>query len=423
MKKLIPLLGMAMLAACSPYKNVMIDSGTGVGPCEPSICVNPSNPKNIIAGAVLNTVYHSLDGGKTWKKQRLTSPHGVYGDPCIVADTSGNIYYFHLSDPSGKGWLSKKLLDRIVCQKSTNGGKTWNQGSYMGLDHPKDQDKEWAVIDNRNGNVYCTWTQFDLYDSKEPGDSTTILFSKSTDHGQNWSSPVRISQFAGDCVDDDETVEGAVPAVGPNGEIYVTWALGDHLYFDRSTDEGQTWLNEDIIAADGIVGWAFDIPGINRCNGMPITEVDLSGGEHHGTIYVNWSDQRNGEDNTDIWLIKSSDQGNTWSAPFRVNQDDTKTHQFFTWMDVDPVTGYLYIVYYDRSAYKDTQTDVMLAYSKDGGATFTNVKISNSPFVPDERVFFGDYNNISAYDGVVRPIWTRADGTALSIWTALIEIK
>ena len=52
---------------------------------------------------------------------------------------------------------------------------------------------------------------------------------------------------------------------------------------------------------------------------------------------------------------------------------------------------------------------------------FTNEKISDSPFTPDKSVFFGDYTNISAHGGVVRPIWTRCDGTELSIWTALIN--
>ena len=53
-------------------------------------------------------------------------------------------------------------------------------------------------------------------------DHSRILFSKSTDGGENWSEPLKISQFEGDCEDDDNTTEGAVPAIGPNGEIYVS---------------------------------------------------------------------------------------------------------------------------------------------------------------------------------------------------------
>ena len=107
----------------------------------------------------------------------------------------------------------------------------------------------------------------------------------------------------------------------------------------------------------------------------------------------------------------------------KVNDDDTRSHQFFTWMSVDPVTGYIFIVFYDRRNFQDVQTDVYLAWSKDGGETFTNERISESPFSPSDKVFFGDYNHISAYNGSVRPIWTRGDSLELSVWTALIEIK
>ena len=77
------------------------------------------------------------------------------------------------------------------------------------------------AIDWNNINIYVTWTQFDRYGSADPLDSSIILFSRSLYAGQSWSTPIRINKVAGDCIDSDNTVEGAVPAVGPNGEIYV----------------------------------------------------------------------------------------------------------------------------------------------------------------------------------------------------------
>lgn len=65
--------------------------------------------------------------------------------------------------------------------------------------------------------------------------------------------------------------------------------------------------------------------------------------------------------------------------------------------------------------YENTNTDVFIARSSDGGETFENIKISESPFMPSSSVFFGDYTNITAHDGKVRPIWARADGTSMSI--------
>ena len=337
---------------------------------------------------------------------------GCLGDPVLDVDTAGHIYFFHLSNPDAGNWI-----DRIVCQKSTDTGNSWSDGTFTGLNGTKAQDKEWSIVDRNNNNIYLTWTQFDDYGSASSGDSSLILFSKSTDAGESWSDPIRINKVAGDCIDSDDTVEGAVPALGPNGEIYVAWAGPNGLVFNRSTDEGETWLSEEIPIDPMPTGWDYSIPGIYRANGLPVTKCDLSGGPNHGTIYVNWTDQRNGSDDTDVWLSKSTDGGFTWSDPIRINDDEPGKHQFFTWMDVDQANGNLFFVFYDRRNYSDNQTDVYLAYSMDGGNTFINKKISESPFVPNPGVFFGDYTNIQAHNNIIRPIWTRLHNGQLSIWT------
>lgn len=404
-------------------KNVLIHQGkSGIGPCEPSICISPTDNNKIVAGSVLDNVYYSEDGGKTWVVERLDSPFGVYGDPVIGADSKGDFYYLHLSDPDKRGWSSERILDRIVIQKSKDGGKTWSDGSFMGLRPPKDQDKHWLGINPDNDDLYVTWTEFDKYGSKNDEDKSRILFSKSVDGGINWTEAIAISEKEGNCIDDDQTPEGAIPVAGLDGEIFVTWAFDEKLYFDCSLDGGKTWLDKDVVAATQPGGWTIDIPGLSRANGMPVLSIDRSNSKNRGTLYLNWSDQRNGESDTDIWFAKSTDKGITWSTPKRVNDDNSKKQQFYAWMDCDPTTGNIYIIFYDRRAYNDNQTDVYLAYSTDGGNTFTNKKISDSPFIPtEERVFFGDYNNISAKNNHVRPIWTRCDKGVLSIWTSLIE--
>jgi hypothetical protein len=98
-------------------------------------------------------------------------------------------------------------------------------------------------------------------------------------------------------------------------------------------------------------------------------------------------------------------------------------HQFLSWMAVDQVTGIIYIIFYDRRHYDDEKTDVYLATSADGGITWKNEKISDEPFTPDSDTFFGDYTNIAAHAGVVRPIWTRMDNGKPGVWTALIDYR
>src|SRR5688572_24914526 len=128
--------------AKAQFKNILLDTGSPDNrACEPSIAISLDDPKIIVAASVLNNVYYTSNGGLSWEKSKLTSPMGVWGDPVVISDFKGNFYYFHLSDPTGKNWASEEILDRIVLQQSTDDGKTWSEGSSIGFNHPKDQDK------------------------------------------------------------------------------------------------------------------------------------------------------------------------------------------------------------------------------------------------------------------------------------------
>lgn len=413
MRKTIILVFFFTISIQAQFTNVLISKGTFHYPNEPAIKINPNNTDIQFAGSNINNYYVSLDGGATWSENTLTSYLGVWGDPALAIDSNGDFYFFHLSNADA--WI-----DRMVCQKSTDNGVTFNEGTFFGLNGSKKQDKEWVILD-RDDNLYVTWTEFDAYGSSDPTHKSRILFSKSTDGAATWTTPVKVNIVDGDCVDEDLTVEGAVPAIGPNGEVYVSWAGPSGLVFSKSTDGGATWLSDETLIDTMPGGWDFNVPGIDRTNGLPVTVCDLSGGDHNGTIYVNWSDQRNGEDDTDIWLKKSIDGGDTWSDVIRVNDDSPGKHQFLTWMDIDQTTGYLYFVFYDRRNYSDDNTDVYMAMSNDGGATFQNYLISETPFISSDSAFFGDYNNIAAHNGIVRPIWKRFDSGQSSVWTALID--
>lgn len=406
-----------------PYENVLIHEATGgVGPCEPSICIHPENNKKIVAASVLNNVYTSENAGKTWTKSTLNSSHGVYGDPVVRFDQKGNVYYSHLANSKGQAYNSVEFLDRIVVQKSEDNGKTWTDGSFPKVDHVKDHDKQWKAVDPKTGHIAMTWTEFDKYGSKDSVDKSRILFSMTRDEGKTWSDAVVISDLEGDCLDDDKTTEGAHSGFGPNGEIYVVWAFDEKLWLDVSYDGGKNW-GKDSVIAEQPGGWSYSVSGLVRCNGFPTLKVDHSQGIGRGNLYIQWSDQRAGGSDTDVFLIRSSDNGKTWTKPQRVNNDSSGKQQFFSWMDVDMADGSIYLVFYDRRNHENDATDVYLAYSKDQGDTFENVKISESPFTPKKSLFFGDYNDISAVGGVIRPIWTRQEGQKLGVYTAIIDIK
>ena len=394
----------------------VVDVSTNSYPAEPSIAMDPAAPNWLIAAANLNVFFVSSDTGKTWTESRVTSTLGVYGDPVMMIDTAGDFYFFHLSNPTNGSWI-----DRIVCQKSIDSGLTWNDGSFVGLNGSKKQDKQWVTCDRSNNNIYMTWTEFDRYGSSLPQDKSRILFSKSVDAGNSWSTPIVLSGEEGDCKDSDETVEGAVPAIGPNGEIYTAWSGPSGIVFNKSLDQGDTWLPVEVVISDQPGGWDYDISGLNRSNGLPFTVCDTSQSSTRGNLYVQWSDQRNGLLDTDVWIIKSTDGGDTWTRPKRVNSDDEGNQQFLTSLTIDQTTGNLYSVFYDRRNLTGVETDVYMAHSEDGGETFINTKISNSTFEPNPNLFFGDYTDIVASNGIVRPIWARMHNNINTIQTALIE--
>ncbi|MCA9329509.1 glycosyl hydrolase [Candidatus Saccharibacteria bacterium] len=392
-------------------KNVKVNVyAKGYEPEEPSIYINPTNPDNIIAGANLDNYYYSFDGGKTWDESKLPGPT-VWGDPVLHFDYLGNAYYTHLGTFDNTG---------IYIARSMDGGRSWSNSKRIhGYNGRKPfQDKEWIVSDSKTpeylGYLYVSWTEFDQYNSKNPEDSSRILFSRSTDGGDSFTYPIKINDLNGDSRDGDSTVEGAVPCVGPNGEVYVAWSGPRGIEFDRSIDGGITF-NEDVWVCDQVGGWSYSIPGLYRCNGLPFTACDISGGDYNGNIYINFSDSRNGDH--DVFIVRSTDGGSTWSDVIRVNDDvvGNGKEQFMSHMCVDPLTGVMYILYYDRRNYNDLKTDVYLAISRDGGQTFANEKVSDTPFVPNSKVFFGDYIGINAYNNFYSAIWMRMDDGDLSL--------
>ncbi len=408
----------AQLSGQSAFQNILV--GNLNNPNEPAIAISLTDTNTLMAAANTDQVFYSHDGGKTWQHSFATSNYGVFGDPCLVADSNSNFYYFHLAKNLNiEEW--PKYADRIVCQRTNTTGNIWQADSYAGNNVGHMQDKEWAAVDLKNNLIYVTWTQFDQYGSSNPVDSSTIYFSKSADGGVNWSNAALLTSIAGDCVDGDSTIEGAMPAVGVNGEVYVTWAFGEKIYFNKSVSGGASWSANEQVVANQLAGWDYLVDGINRCNGLPIIACDLSSSANRGNVYINWTDKNNGAHDADVYLIKSIDGGQTWQTPVRVNDDPAGKENFSSWMTVDQSNGDVYVLFYDRRNYNNDSTDVYLARSTDGGNTFINYRISESGFYPDENIFHGDYNNVAAVNGCVRPIWTRQDNGNTSVFTALVN--
>ncbi len=402
---------------------------------EPSVAINPSDPDNLVTSffhygtsgnpRTQNYAYASHNGGRTWRSVPSHNPERrAQGDDAVTADAFGTFFHSYISFVGIRQEKPSPAKNGIFVERSSDGGLTWSAPVAV-VDHLNTvepfEDKPFLRADRSEasphfGNLYISWTHFDSYGSDSPADSTQIHFSVSKDGGRSFAMPVRISDRGGDCLDGDGTVEGAVPAVGVSGEVFVVWAGPDGLVLDRSFDGGVTF-GKDRIIADMPGGWDLQVTGIMRANGMPVTGADHSEGPHRGRWYVNWVDARFGD--PDVFVMHSDDLGVHWSDPVRVNDDDISNgrNQFFTWMSVDPVDGSVNVVFLDRGPAHDDRATVVLARSIDGGNTFALEDPGLSPFSTNDAVFFGDYTGIDAFGGrvvAVFPHFTSPDDLAIS---------
>ncbi|MFI5145262.1 MAG: hypothetical protein ACHQJ4_06655, partial [Ignavibacteria bacterium] len=414
MKKIILLSSFILLFfvcdSIAQYQNVRINSSPVVG--EQWVAMNPKNTNQLVTGthiALGNSqsdmgYFYSTNGGLNWSGDTLLSTLGQPGtDPVMLVDTAGNFYYICIAN-----WqVPPPNLDKMLCIKSTNGGINWNNGTAFAQLYPKFDDMPMGCVDFSHSqfrnNIYVTWTLYDTLQSNNSNDSSYVYFCRSTDEGNSFSIPIRISKIAGHSTWDLTAPEGPVPCTGTNGEVYVCYPYNQQVLFNRSTDGGATWLSSEIIASSEPGGWMWHY--------SPVITCDLSNSPYSGNVYICFADLRSGANDRDIWLIKSTDRGNHWTSPVRVNDDSPGHMQDMPWICTDPVTGYIWIVYYDGRNYSNgTRFDTYVARSTDGGSTFQNVKVSNASSSTLSAFWLGDYMGITAYNNKVRPVWLTSTG-------------
>lgn len=425
---------------------------------ESSIAINPKNPLNLIASAVdyrQNSeakVYVSHDGGKTWENIFLGRPHDSWrssNDPSVAYDKDGVGYLvygaFENSNAAVRG-------NGVYMARSFDEGRTWESNMVViehtdgiTLDSPF-EDKYYINIDNSERslsyfkNLYIPWKRVTARDS-----ATQIVLTKSSDKGETWSEPIPVSpRLSG--TSEDTTYGQSFPlvATGANGEVYLVWnngiehAVGFAASFDGGSSFGDPKLIHyyDIfgettdIARDGQLGpiWRHTLKGMTRAEAYPVIDVDISGGEHDGTIYLTWA----AGNPPDIFFSSSTDHGDTWSDPVVIHEDPTND-QFFQWLAVDQTNGDIAIMYLDSRSDPDNYlVECWVSYSSDGGVTWVDRRVSDYAFDftlnPFGRVFSGDYSGVAFDDGYIYPSWVdmRYSEENISdndVFTAIINTK
>lgn len=408
---------MFSITSLAQFQHITIDDSGR--PNEPSVALSQSG--TIYASSNVDNFYiiQPTDQEYQITKSKVKSKYGMYGDPVLLYQDS-TLFFAHLSKTEGKEYGD--WFDRIVVQKITN-PNTWDEQSYsVGYNNGKMQDKPWMSADNHStnkGNVYVTWTEFDKYDSEDPNDRSRIRFSKFTSQSDSFSEAITISDTTGNCLDGDETLEGATTAIGTNGEIYAVWAGYDKIYFDYSTDGGKSWHKDKIIASQP-EGWDMDMPHIGRANGMPFLVCDST----RNVLYICWADEYDGK--ADVWMKYSKDGGQSWSERIRVNSNRVDKHCYFPNMKINQQTGKVYIAYYNqRHSSTHRFYDVYLSVfniSKNTSPQINRVTQQSIP-LPGPHIFYGDYLDLSIANERIGIVYTTFYHQTVAVELAMAEIN
>ena len=410
----------------APHREVLTVSKPEIRANEPSSAVNPNNPEQIVVTFQPATIVYSQDGGKTFSKAELPPVEGWRGggDVSVTFDSKGHAYLSTLHFEklgSMSYWAHGAGKNGIFVRRSLDGGKTWEATAtpvkiFTGVErensggdhesHMEDMPRIFADTNSRSpfaGNIYIGWIEWQL-------EKSIMLFARSTDGGKSFSEPMRISTHAGLPRDDNGGLVGFVGTVARDGTIYAIWNDGSTITFTQSDDGGRTFAPSRAVVevSPPYFGGAGGVPGVSRVMGFPQIGID-SVKANSPVLYVSWSDYRNGD--VDVFCASSRDRGKTWSPPVRVNSDSIHNgaDQFFQWMAVDPVTGDVYVQFYDRrDDPNNKRTGFTLARSSDGGKTFTNYAWAENSFESAQPAFLGDYTWLTVLNNKAYGTWTEA---------------
>ena len=409
--------------------DVPVTTITNTTQSENSVFVDPLDNNTVLnsnnstdwTGSTVTVLYgadalYTRDGGTTWGGQITGAGGANSGDPAAAIGRHGWYYVGYVAADYGQG-----------VAHSTDAGTTWTHvqvatGVFVIL------DKNHLWIDNSpsssyESHLYSAWTNF--YGTNHGN----IELSSSADSGQSWSAAQNISS----AVSAGSHNQGVNIQTGPAGEVYAIWAIYDSWPADenaigmaKSTNGGASFAPATRII-ENIRGIRASLTSKDmRVNSFPVAAVDISGGPYNGHIYVVWANIGvpgvNIGPDIDVYMIKSTNGGTNWSSPIKVNQDSSglgKEH-FFPWINCDPETGDLHVIFYDDRNVSSTDCETFVATSTDGGATWTDFKVSDVSFTPSPIPgladgYFGDYLGISARGGKVYPSWTdNRSGRALT---------
>ncbi|MEW6737185.1 MAG: sialidase family protein, partial [Acidobacteriota bacterium] len=346
-------------------------------------------------------ISYSNDGGLNWRSTLIPQLSGQRNLGSGIVAARGETFYY-----AGVA-VTEALSTVIISSRSLDAGRNWSMPIVVQqLSSSVTQDKPWIVVDNSNGptagNVYISWTEFRTFFGSR------IICATSTNAGQSFPTVVALST-----IDNTFSVQGSTIGIGPSGEVYIAWGdlRSKGIVFARSTNAGENFSRP--ITAVSLRTYELIGPLLNShfgANGLPSIAVDAGTGTNRGNIYIVFSapSPERPMDKANVFLVRSTDRGMSWSQPQIINDDGGVTDQFMPSAAV-AADGTVALMWYDRrnDPIHNALLDVFATISTDGGLQFSpNRRITSSNWVllttpiTVRNNYHGDYNQMSVINGV-----------------------
>ncbi|RDK85241.1 T9SS type A sorting domain-containing protein [Marinirhabdus gelatinilytica] len=362
---------------------------------EPSLAVDPTNPDRIVVGwrqfdDVGNDFRqagygYSTNGGYDWTFPGVLDPGLFRSDPVLDFDNDGNFFY-------------NSLQGSFECDVFAirDGGVDWEAPVPA-----KGGDKQWMRIDRTGGpSAGYNYSYWNRSFSTCPG-----AFTRSTDQSNTFE----------DCLNIPGDPFWGTLAVDADANLYLTGTNGGNIVVIKSTTASNpavpvTFTNSTTANLDGnlSVGEPINPQGLV---GQAWVDVDVSFGAGHNNVYVVASVERNSNgDPADVMFARSTDGGNSFEAPVRINTDTgSNAYQWFGTMAVAP-NGRIDVIWLDtRDAAGGFDSVLYYSFSEDQGDTWSPNTPISEPFDPTigypVQQKMGDYMDMKSDNNFAHIAW------------------
>src|SRR5438093_1214239 len=297
-----------------------------------------------------------------------------------------------------------------------DGGQTWITGNMSREKPLKIGSDPVTVFDRKHRVAIHASLSFSVqHASGTQACDGDVVVSISRDGGKTWEIPVLVDDGQGcdfsatQLFNDKEWIVTDNNPTSPfYGRTYLTWSkfeshngmyASSAIFEAQSDDGGDHWSTPQKISGSNPALCTAQVSG-------PAGECD----ENQFSVT-----------NIDVFLMRSSD-GASWTGPTRV--DASGSDQWFPWVEVNPATGAIGVLYNDRSTADPTLYNAALAQGTAGALSKTIVSTAASH--PTESRFFragiAGCENCATFHGDYIAIAYGSDGKANLTWTDMRDV-